>query len=405
MTVSRIKKGSVTQTFAQKDDTLTRLKAVKYSQTLIKKRSVTPEDASCQPWLAKKLQKMGFTIELYKTQGVSNLIASFGSAPTRFAFAGHTDVVPAPQPELWQVPPFDGEIVDDELIGRGAVDMKSALAVMVAAMEDVLASGYQPKTCWQFLVTSDEEGEAEFGTRTIVERLIQDDSLPDYCVVGEPTSDRNTGDVIKVGRRGAVSATIIVNGKQGHVAYAGYAENAVHLASTIVNTLEKTTWDEGCDDFPGTGLQVTYINSGAFTDNIIPGRCEICFNVRYSHRYSLADIQEKIMNRLMALPLSEAALQSLDIKWERHCQPYFTQDKKQDSLIAKAELAIHSVTGIFPRLSTSGGTSDGRFLASDTTQVLELGLPNKTIHQVNERSKLADIHHLYHIYCELLRQF
>ncbi len=217
MALSNIKKTLVTQSLHDDNGSLARLKAVKYSQALIKKRSVTPEDAGCQRWLARKLQKMGFSIELYKTQGVSNLIGSLGHSPTRFAFAGHTDVVPALQPELWQVPPFDGEIVGDELIGRGSVDMKSALAVMIAAMEDVLASGYQPRTCWQFLVTSDEEGEAQYGTKTIFERLIKSDSVPDYCVVGEPTSDKITGDVIKIGRRGSVSATLEVKGKQGHV--------------------------------------------------------------------------------------------------------------------------------------------------------------------------------------------
>ncbi|RLV58214.1 succinyl-diaminopimelate desuccinylase [Parashewanella curva] len=381
-------------------------KAIKYTQELIRKRSVTPEDAGCQTWLQEKLEALGFTVERFQDHDVSNLIAERkGQSDTRFAFAGHTDVVPASEPHLWQVPPFDAEIVDETLIGRGAVDMKSALAVMMAAMEDVLAEGYQPKTCWQWLITSDEEGEAEYGTRTIVEKLLGRQAMPEYCLVGEPTSDNISGDVIKIGRRGAISGKMVVRGKQGHVAYAGHSRNAIHLASVIINALEEMVWDKGSDDFPGTSLQVTYVNSGDFTDNIVPGRCEICFNVRYSHRYTLAQIEQKIMDCLQKLPISNKSLKQLEIEWERHCLPYFTKNEQASSLIAMAERAVHRVTSCYPRLSTSGGTSDGRFIASEHCQVLELGLPNRTIHQVNERAKLQDIYQLYLIYVSLLKQF
>ncbi|WP_133407845.1 succinyl-diaminopimelate desuccinylase [Parashewanella tropica] len=381
-------------------------KAVKYTQELIRKRSVTPEDAGCQAWLQNKLEALDFTVERYQSHGVSNLIAERkGQTDTRFAFAGHTDVVPASEPHLWKVPPFDAEIVAEELIGRGAVDMKSGLAVMMAAMEDVIAEGYQPKMSWQWLITSDEEGEAEFGTRTIVEKLQSRQSMPEYCLVGEPTSDSKSGDVIKIGRRGAISGKMVVRGKQGHVAYAGHSRNAIHLASVIINALEQMRWDKGSDDFPGTSLQVTYVNSGDFTDNIVPGRCEVYFNVRYSHRFTLTEIEKKVMDCLHSVPLTQIALEQLDIEWERHCQPYFTQDNKSSSLVAMAERAVHNVTSYYPRLSTSGGTSDGRFIASDDCQVLELGLPNRSIHQVNERAKLVDIYQLYHIYKQLLKQF
>ncbi|MGB0892770.1 MAG: succinyl-diaminopimelate desuccinylase [Parashewanella sp.] len=380
-------------------------KAVKYAQYLIRKPSVTPEDAGCQAWFAQKLQKLDFEVQCYEVEGVSNLIAHRGSCDKTFAFAGHTDVVPACESHLWQVPPFDAEIVNGELIGRGAVDMKTSLAVMLAAMEDVLDAGFQPKTSWQFLLTSDEEGEAEFGTRTIVDHLASQNRLPDYCLVGEPTSDRVSGDMVKIGRRGAISGKLFIRGKQGHVAYAGHTKNAIHIASMVVYALEQLTWDVGSDDFPGTSLQVTYINSGNFTDNIVPGRCEICFNIRYSHRYSLSDIQQRIQQLLSELDLPDAVLSQFEIQWERHCPPYFNQDNKTDSLVSKAESAIHQVTGSYPRLSTSGGTSDGRFLASEKTQILELGLPNKTIHQVNERAKLEDIHSLYQIYKAVLLQF
>ena len=380
-------------------------KSVYYAQALIQKRSITPDDAHCQTWIASKLEKLGFDTEHYQTNGVSNLIATRGNAGKIFAFAGHTDVVPAGELERWDVNPFDAEIRDDVLFGRGAVDMKTSLAAMLAAMEDVIKTGFQPKTKWQFLLTSDEEGEAEFGTKTIVQRLRQQKQLPDYCLVGEPTSEHQTGDVIKIGRRGAISGKLVVLGKQGHVAYAGKSRNAIHLASEIIYALEQIKWDEGSNDFPGTSLQVTHINSGDFTDNIVPGKCEICFNIRFSHRYELVDIQQKVQQQLASLPLSQEVITYLTIDWQRHCTPYFTHNVEGISLISVAEAAINKVTGVYPRLSTSGGTSDGRFLSSNHTQVLDLGLPNKTIHQVNERIAVEEIYKLYEIYKQILLSF
>ena len=379
--------------------------AVRYAQILIKKKSVTPDDAGCQVWLAQKLKKIGFSIDLYEQNGVLNLIAYRGRKNKCFAFAGHTDVVPANEPELWSTPPYEANIKNGVLFGRGSVDMKTALAAMLAAMEDVLAEGYQPKTQWQFLLTSDEEGEAEYGTKTIVSKLIEQNMIPDYCLVGEPTSEIQTGDVIKVGRRGSISGELTVRGKQGHVAYAGVSRNAIHLASEIIYAIEHIEWDEGSEDLPGTTVQVTYINSGDFTDNIVPGKCEICFNVRFSHRYDLNDIKDKIMAKIQSLQISEQCLRNLSIEWNRYCSPYFICDTEHDSFVSIAETAINQIMGGVPRLSTSGGTSDGRFISSDKTQVLELGLPNKTIHQVNEHTKLTDIYQLYLIYKKILQCF
>ena len=393
------------ETTALENGELNSHKAIRYAQTLIQKKSITPDDAGCQTWIANKLKQIGFEIESYQTNGVSNLIASRGKSNKIFAYAGHTDVVPAANIELWDVDPFAAAIQNGMLIGRGAVDMKTSLAAMLAAMEDVIAGGHKSKTQWQMLLTSDEEGEAEFGTKTIVEKLTQEQRLPDYCLVGEPTSEAVTGDVIKVGRRGAISGKLVVQGKQGHVAYAGISRNAIHLASEIIYALEHIQWDTGSNDFPGTSLQVTYINSGDFTDNIIPGKCEICFNVRFSHRHQLPDIQQSVQQQIASLPLSKDVIEHLKIEWDRYCAPYFTHDIEEYSLISTVELAINQVSGIFPRLSTSGGTSDGRFLSSEKTQVLELGLPNKTIHQVNERTSLKEIHRLYLIYKQVLLNF
>ncbi|QDF74595.1 succinyl-diaminopimelate desuccinylase [Shewanella marisflavi] len=377
-------------------------KAVRYTSELIRRRSITPEDAGCQQWLGAKLAALGFKVSHYQDQGVSNLLAELDERPALLALAGHTDVVPPGDLSRWQSPPFAATLAGDLLIGRGAVDMKSGLAVMLAAVEDHINCHGMPGANWQFIVTSDEEGEAEFGTRALVERLAALGRLPKYCVVAEPTADKRAGDVIKIGRRGAISARLSLKGKQGHVAYPKKAVNALHMAARVMQALETLSWDEGSDDFPGTSLQVTHVDSGEFTDNIVPGSCEICFNIRYSYRYSQGDIIERIQRCLDDLALGEDAI---CLQWERGCQPYHTQENDGQSLIAQVESAIFEVTASFPRLSTSGGTSDGRFLSSPQTQVIELGLPNHTIHQVNERVEIAEIVRLYQIYRALLRRF
>ncbi|CAM4118659.1 succinyl-diaminopimelate desuccinylase [Shewanella aquimarina] len=381
---------------------LSQHKAVRYCRELMRRPSITPEDAGCQRWLGAKLEAMGFVVSHYQDHGVSNLLASLDERPAQLALAGHTDVVPPGDLSRWQTPPFAATLVGETLIGRGAVDMKSGLAVMLAAVEDHIACHGLPKANWQFIVTSDEEGEAEFGTRALVERLAAAQRLPKYCVVAEPTADKQAGDVIKIGRRGAISARLQLKGKQGHVAYPKNAVNALHMAARVMQALEALSWDEGSDDFPGTSLQVTHVDSGSFTDNIVPGSCEICFNIRYSYRYSEAGIIERIQSCLDALALGKDAI---NLRWERGCTPYHTQENGQQSLIAQVEAAIFEVTASFPRLSTSGGTSDGRFLSSPQTQVIELGLPNHSIHQVNERVELAQIVRLYQIYRALLTRF
>ncbi len=380
-------------------------RAVKYSQILIKKQSITPEDAGCQNWIASKLDNLGFDVEQYQINAVSNLIATRGKESRTLAYAGHTDVVPVNDKSLWKVEPFEAKIINDVLVGRGAVDMKTSLGAMLAAMEDVIAQGHVPSIQWQVLLTSDEEGEAEFGTKTIIEKLEKRECCPDYCLVGEPTSETQSGDIMKVGRRGSISGKLEVKGKQGHVAYAGINRNAIHLASEIIHALEDIDWDAGSDDFPGTTLQVTYVNSGEFTDNITPGKCEVCFNIRFSHRYDLKDVQEAVQDQIRTLSVADEGLRDLNIEWDRYCAPYFTYNDDDSCFISVVESAIHKVTGIFPRLSTSGGTSDGRFISSKNTQVLELGLPNNTIHQVNERVRLSEIVRLYDIYKKILLSF
>ncbi|MCL1037189.1 succinyl-diaminopimelate desuccinylase [Shewanella submarina] len=380
-------------------------KAVRYTQSLVGIPSVTPEDGGCQDWVNEKLAALGFSIDCWRVEGVTNTLAVLGQGAKRLAFAGHTDVVSPGDIRRWRHNPFDAVINEGLLMGRGAVDMKSGLAVMLAALgSHVEQYGVPSALQYQFLMTSDEEGEAEFGTREIVEKLKLRDLVPDYCLIAEPTAARSSGDTIRIGRRGAISCRVRFSGKQGHVAYPGDTCNAVDLAAEAIAVLTSLPWDSGCDDFPGTSLQVTWINSGAFVDNLVPGECELCFNVRFSHRYSVNEIKQTI-----ELALFERLRGRQDtlwqLEWDRYCEPYFTPAGLDDSLIAKVERAVLSETGKYPCLSSSGGTSDGRFLASDRTQVVELGLPNATIHQVNEHARLEDIVSLYQIYRKLLLEF
>ena len=370
--------------------------SIQYSQELIRRRSITPVDAGCQQWLAEKLQSLGFHTTNVNANGVTNMIAWIGEGEKNIAFAGHTDVVPPGPEDMWSVPPFSAQVVEDELIGRGAADMKTGVAAMLAATERFLAENKSLSNRFYWLITSDEEGEAEYGSKVICEWLQRRNIRLDMCIVGEPTAHQCTGDNIKIGRRGALSAKLRVKGKQGHVAYPQYADNAVHKMQKMMANLLAIKWDEGSEDFPGTGLQITYVNSGDFTDNIVPATCELCFNIRYSHKFTENQLIELINTEVLRV------CNQFELLWERPCVPYFTHNKDSDSLITAIEKAIHCNTGKFPLLSTSGGTSDGRFFSNEHTQVVEVGVPNKTIHQVNERVHLADLVTLEDIYTDLL---
>ncbi|WP_088332176.1 succinyl-diaminopimelate desuccinylase [Lacimicrobium sp. SS2-24] len=373
-------------------------RSIEYSRYLMQQPSVTPNDAGCQRWLAEKLTNMGFTCQFDHHQGVSNLIARFGHNGKTLAFAGHTDVVPAGNPEQWHEDPFAATVRGERLIGRGAADMKTGIGAMLAATERFLTHNPSPDCNLLWLITSDEEGEAEHGSKRIRQHLHEQGVQPDYCVVGEPTARRFTGDTIKTGRRGAISARLKVFGRQGHVAYPQYADNAIHKMNSVLGALTSINWDEGSDDFPGTSLQVTHIDSGNFTDNIVPSQCTICFNLRYSHRFT----QKTLQGLIEAAVATET--DDFSLSWERPCEPYFTSVESACSLIGYAEQAIYEHTGAFPVLSTSGGTSDGRFFASEHTQVIELGVPNASIHQANEWVALQDICLLEEIYTSLLHK-
>lgn len=373
------------------------LPMVSHIDELISKASVTPHDEGCQDYLEDVLVKLGFSVHRFNHYGVSNLVATIGNGSTRIAFAGHTDVVPAGDVALWQSHPFKPCYTKGNIVGRGIADMKGGIAAMLAAVENTLEQWNLSSFTFMLLITSDEEGEAEFGTKSIVNYLTESHLLPHFCIVGEPSASKETGDVIKVGRRGAISAELTIQGKQGHAAYPQYANNAAHTASDIASWLNHLSWDSGSVDFPGTSLQITGIDTGAWTDNIIPGLSRLCFNIRYSHAYSELDIRKRIEDGLLQLQ------QNIAVDWQRPCLPYLTQiDDTNTSLITEVEQAIFQVCRRFPRLSTSGGTSDGRFIAQSGCQVVELGVPNNTIHQINERVKLADLQTLQDIYQALL---
>ena len=374
-------------------------RSIYFAEVLMARASITPQDAGCQSYLIYKLEKLGFFCEKYTINGVSNLIARWGQGPNHFAFSGHTDVVPPGPLDKWKSPPFSPVISKNKLYGRGAADMKTGIAAMLAATERTIASLDKEKVSFWWLITSDEEGEAEWGSKWIAEYLASKNVQLDMCLVGEPSASASTGDTIKIGRRGSLSGTIHIAGKQGHVAYPKTAVNAIHKASNVINALTQYPFDKGSDDFPGTTLQITHMDTGSFTDNIVPSAVRIEFNVRYSWQFnqnSLSVLLRSIINSVDT---------RAEVSFSRHCEAYLSKPNSnaEHCLIACVEKAIKGATGRYPVISTSGGTSDGRFFASEHTQVVEVGVPNTTIHQINEHIHVSDLLTLEDIYTDILK--
>lgn len=368
-------------------------------QSLIQAPSITPSDAGLLDAIANELALLGFDIHFLPEQcGVKNVIAKccFGPGPT-MAFAGHVDVVPA-DPKGWIVEPFSADIIDGCVYGRGAADMKGGIAAMLSATKSLCQQAKKATGTFYWLITSDEEGEAEHGSKRIAAYLSEQNIRLDGCLVGEPTSDLSVGDTIKNGRRGALSARIAVRGKAGHVAYPENTTNAAHLAGEIVAALANMTWwkDEAGSK---THLQVTGISVPNIVDNLVPSDCEITFNVRYSHAYNSCQVQELVQSFLGKWG------KYIYIAWERPCEPYYTGTKSTQCFLSLVEKAVASVTSQYPTLSTSGGTSDGRFFSGDNTQVVECGVRNYSIHQVNEHVSVADLEKIEDIYSNVLKEF
>ena len=363
------------------------------ARDLIARPSVTPEDAVCQELLVDRLRPLGFEIEPMPFGEVRNLWARRGSDGPLFCFAGHTDVVPPGPLEAWESDPFAAEVRNGLLYGRGAADMKGSIAAMVTAVERFVASHPDHRGSIAWLLTSDEEGPAVNGTVKVVETLEKRREKIDWCLVGEPSCSKRLGDTIKNGRRGSLNAELLVKGVQGHVAYPHLARNPVHEALPALAELASTEWDRGNEFFPPTTFQISNIHAGTGATNVIPGELQVIFNFRYSTETTHEALEERVEEVLERHGLEYA------IEWSLSGKPFLTP---AGALVGAARKAIRDVAGIETELSTSGGTSDGRFIAPTGAQVIELGPLNATIHKVNECVAVEDLDLLSEIYERLL---
>jgi succinyl-diaminopimelate desuccinylase len=361
---------------------------------LIARRSVTPHDAGCLDLLAARLAPLGFRCERINANGVENLWARRGAMAPLICFAGHTDVVPTGPLENWVSDPFTPTVRDGVLYGRGASDMKTSLAAFVTAIEAFVAAHPHHAGSIAVLFTSDEEGIATDGTVRVIEALKDRGEKMDYCVVGEPTCVQRLGDMIKNGRRGSLSGNLVVKGIQGHVAYPHLARNPVHEFGAALAELAATEWDRGNEFFPPTTWQVSNINAGTGAGNVIPGELHVRFNFRFSTASTLESLQTRVVGILDKHGLK------YDLDWRYDGRPFLT---KPGDLVDAVGRAIKTVTGIETKISTTGGTSDGRFIADICPQVIEFGPPNATIHKVNECIAVADIEPLSRIYQQVLK--
>jgi succinyl-diaminopimelate desuccinylase len=362
---------------------------------LIRRPSVTPDDAGCQALLADRLAALGFRIEPMRRGGVDNLWARRGTGDPVFCFAGHTDVVPPGPPERWTSPPFEPTVRDGSLYGRGAADMKGSLAAMVTATEAFVAERPGHAGSIAFLLTSDEEGPAVDGTVKVVEALEARGEKLRWCLVGEPTSTARVGDVVKNGRRGSLNGRLTVYGRQGHVAYPHLADNPLHAFAPALAALVAEEWDRGNAHFPPTTFQVSNLEAGTGAENVIPGELTALFNFRFS-----TELDEATIRRRVEALLDRAGFRYA-LQWRLSGNPFLTP---AGELVEAARAAVRAVQCIETELSTSGGTSDGRFIAPTGAQVLELGPLNATIHQVDECVGVADLEALRAIYLETLRR-
>ena len=363
------------------------------SLQLLRQPSVTPIDHSCQDIMTERLAKIGFNIEPMRFEDVDNLWARRGTQDPVFCFAGHTDVVPTGHLDAWNSDPFAPEIRDGKLYGRGSADMKTALAAMVVASERFVAKHPNHKGSIAFLITSDEEGPSINGTVKVVETLEARQEKMTWCLVGEPSSTHRLGDIIKNGRRGSLNANLTVKGKQGHVAYPHLAINPIHTASQALAELCDAVWDQGNEYFPATSFQISNINAGTGATNVVPGSMSILMNWRYSTEVTAEALKARTLDIL------ERHNVDYEIEWTLSGLPFLTP---VGELVNAATQAILDVTGTQTELSTSGGTSDGRFIAPTGAQVLELGVLNATIHQINEHVDVKDLEPLAEIYEKIL---
>lgn len=361
--------------------------------------SVTPDDCGCQTLIGERLHALGFNLEWFKAEGVTNLWATHGEGET-LAFAGHTDVVPSGPEERWQTPPFTPQIDSNGYLhGRGASDMKTGVAAFVAAAEAFVRAHPDHPGRLALLLTSDEEGPALHGTQMVVEALRARGERLDFCLVGEPSSTSRAGDTIKNGRRGSLRGYMTVKGIQGHVAYPHKARNPIHMISAALTDLIAECWDEGNEFFPATTFQVSNFNAGTGADNVVPGEADVRFGFRFSTESTAEQLQSRTQAILARHQLEEGQDYTLD--WYLSGNPFLTRPGR---LVEAARASIAATTGMSAELSTSGGTSDGRFIATLGAQVIELGVNNDTIHQVDEKVLATDVDNLSQIYHGLIER-
>lgn len=363
------------------------------ARDLVRRPSVTPDDAGCQALIASRLAPLGFICETIQCNDVTNLWARRGTAAPLICFAGHTDVVPTGPRADWRFDPFDPHEHEGWLYGRGTADMKGSIAAFVTAIESFVADAPDAPVSLAVLLTSDEEGPSVDGTVRVVERLAARGEAIDYCVVAEPSSVARLGDSIKNGRRGSLSGTLTVRGVQGHVAYPHLARNPIHLVAPALAELAATCWDNGNEHFPPTTWQCSNIHAGTGATNIIPGSLEVTFNFRHATASTTDSLKQRMTEILQKHALD------FELAWTGTSVPYLTA---RGELVNVVEDVVREVVGITPELSTSGGTSDGRFIASIARELIELGPVNATIHKVDERVAIADLDSLTVIFRRML---
>ena len=360
---------------------------------LVKYKSITPDVTECQKYIEDYLAAISFRTEYVKYEDVQNMIATYGEGSPCLAFIGHTDVVPPGDLSKWKSDPYCLQQDNGMLIGRGTADMKGGIACFMSAVREFLEDGNAVKGSIKFILTADEEGDAVNGIRKVVDQDIFKDNDLDYCLVGEPSSSTEIGDVIRNGRRGSITGHLTLHGVQGHVAYPEKADNPIHSCSEVLSNLLRIKFDNGNEFFPPTSFQVSNINAGTGVDNVIPGDIKLSFNVRYSTETNADKIKNSIIDVI------ESSNVKYDISWKHSGEPFLTTDNEFMNMCKES---IKDVTSIDTVVSTNGGTSDGRFMAKICEQVIELGLTNRSIHKINESVKEEDLEILKNIYKKIL---
>ena len=360
---------------------------------LLRRPSVTPDDAGCQALMAARLRDMGFTCETLQFNDVTNLWARRGGTSSVLCFAGHTDVVPPGDESKWRSPPFQPTLVDGDIYARGSADMKSGLAAMIVALEEFIAAHPDHDGGLAMLITSDEEGRARDGTLKVVEELTRRGEHIDWCVLGEPSSQTNLGDIVRIGRRGSLSGMLTVHGVQGHVAYPQLADNPIRSFAPILAELHQIEWDSGNEYFPPTSFQVVDVRAGAGAPNVTPGELSARFNFRYSTEWTHESLKQKVES------VFDAHSIDYDLKWHLSGEPFLTEPGK---LIDAVTQAVQEHTDSVPELSTGGGTSDGRFISPAGIDVVELGPVNASIHKIDEHVNVNDVLTLQSMYRRIM---